>query len=118
MTCPRVLRCLLGILVTASLLMAPLGGHADQADPETTGVLAALSATCLDFDDGNDSSFDHDTAACHACPSGCFGSCALACSSASVDLSLWKTSDHGTDWSERYLAFAMNAVKARSPPAA
>lgn|GEM_PF-3725834 len=118
MTCPRVLRCLLGILVAASLLMAPLGGHAGQPDSEITDVLAALSATCLDFDDGNDSGFNHDTAACHACPSGCFGVCALACSSASVDLSLWKTSDHGKNSSERYWAFALNAVKARSPPTA
>ena len=98
--------------------MAPLSGLADQPDFEETGVLAALSVSCLDLDGGNDSGLDHDAASCPACPFGCFSDCALACSLASVDLSFWQTSDHGGDRSDRYLTFTLNTVKARSPPAA
>ncbi len=118
MTRPRILRCLSGILIAVSLLMAPLGGHADQPDFEETGVLAALSVTCLDLDGGNDSGLDHDAASCPVCPFGCFGGCALVCSLGGVDLSFWQMSGHGKDRSDRFLTFTLNAVKARSPPAA
>jgi hypothetical protein len=118
MTSSRTLRCLMGILVAASLLMAPLGGHADQPAPETTGVLAALSATCLDLDGGSDDGLEHDATACHACPFGCFGSSALACASTGMALSYGKSREHVGDRPDRTLATNLNTVKARSPPAA
>jgi hypothetical protein len=112
------LRRLIGLLLSAALVAAPLLGHAEQTVEKGSDVLAVLSLTCLggDADDGTG---DHDSQAgvvCHACPAGCFSGCAMLCDAGDTSVLQGRDGIRITDLSRGLVASVGDLHRARSPP--